>query len=162
MLFLDIDYIRPIPDPNAYLCSRCASGYVIFAKCEVCGHAPLTELETPYQVPDPQYLQDTELAGLAIIIARNLRNEDYIQPLRSIRIKYWHEILEFIDARDNKMYLDLLSELADLVYYLCQEYQHTHSSQDYVIPLHRLAQLVNVTDEQAYAVALAKYQLTCI
>jgi hypothetical protein len=100
-----------------------------------------------------------ELIKIAHTIAKQQRGEDHLQDFDTIRIKLLHEYQEFTEAKATKSRLDMLSELADLVYYSCQEWHHDQDQRDLDSTVAYLAQQAGVTTEQAYTAALAKYRL---
>ncbi len=100
-----------------------------------------------------------ELIALALRVAQQQRGEDHLQPADVIRGKWLHELQEFEEALGLKSRLDMLSEVADLVYYFCQEYAHDQDRQDLDASVTYISNRANITPEQAYTVALAKYRL---
>src|SRR6184192_2362205 len=97
-----------------------------------------------------------ELISLALQVAKNQRGEDHLQPLETVKAKFWHEMVEFETAQDR---IAKLSELADLVYYQVQEFTHNGDERDLHVVIEHLASQCNVTVEQVYTVALKKYRL---
>lgn len=107
-----------------------------------------------------------DLVELALQVAHNQRGEDHLQPLADVQFKFWREIAEW--GHEHHMYLSeptepqhikMCSELADLVYYQVQEFAHTGDERTLHVAVEHFAQQSEVTEEQAYMVALAKYRL---
>lgn len=100
-----------------------------------------------------------ELVNLAIDVARNQRGEDHLQPQDVIKHKFMREYAELEEALESKTNLDALSEVADLVYYSVQDYAVAGDEKDLHATIQHVAEKCNITIQQAYTIALAKYRL---
>jgi predicted Zn-dependent protease len=100
-----------------------------------------------------------DLIELALQVAKNQRGEDHLQPLETVKAKFWHEMVEFEQAQDR---IEKLSELADLVYYQVQEFAHNGEERNLNAVVEHLATQCSVPVEQAYTVALVKYRLRAV
>jgi hypothetical protein len=120
-------------------------------------------MDTQFQLNHPKFTTQeqavNELASLALQVAKNQRGEDRLQPLDTVKAKFWHEMLEFENAPSH---IEKLSELADLVYYQVQEFAHNGDERDLNAVVEHLASKCNVSVEQAYTVALTKYRLRAV
>jgi hypothetical protein len=108
--------------------------------------------------------QIQELGQLALKIAKRERNENTFQIYFILIKKLEAEQAELEEALATKTRLEAIAEAADCVYYSVQLYvtgRNSVSSETLVLEyrVQEAAQQCNITVEQAYQAALAKYRL---
>lgn len=97
----------------------------------------------------------SELISLALQVAGNQRGEDHLQPLTDIRFKLLREVHEFALAEG---FYNECAELADIVYYAVQAFAHDGDESLLHRTIQHFADLIELSEERAFQVALAKYR----
>lgn len=108
---------------------------------------------------DGQEQAISEMIALALTVAKQQRGQDHLQEYDIIKAKLFTEFLEFEEARATKEHVDVLSEIADLVYYSVQMFAQDADDRDLHETIAHVCKLAHISVEQAYTCALVKYRL---
>lgn len=95
-----------------------------------------------------------ELISLALRVAHNQRGEDHLQSFTDVRFKLLREVHEFALAEG---FYNECAELADITYYSVQAFAQDNDEQLMHQTIQHFADLIELSEERAFAVALAKY-----